>query len=272
RFERQDDEGAERDCDAALALAPDEPALLLNRALARQRQRRFAESERDLDRVLASPRMIARAYFVRAAVRAQQGNNSGAANDRSAGFATLPTDFQSWLARGMAWLPADPQRAVADLARAREINPRSVAALRNLAYVNSEFLDDLPTAISQLDDALALRPEDADLLASRGVLHARNRQFDNARRDAREALRLDATAQTLLHSACVFALTGSEQPADLDRAASLVQRSLQQEPSWLPVVLKDADLRPLQDHADFRKAIQAARALSQANPGINTLE
>lgn len=105
---------------------------------------------------------IARGYFIRAAVRAAQGDANSAQADRQAGLATTPTDLQSWLARGMAWLPSDVDRAIADLQKALSLNPRSIPALRNLAHVYSESpRKDLDMAIGYLSTAIELRSEDA---------------------------------------------------------------------------------------------------------------
>jgi serine/threonine protein kinase/Tfp pilus assembly protein PilF len=261
RLELQDYDEAEADFDRALALRHDLPAALVNRALARQGLRQYQQAIDDLTQALERGSIETRVYLLRARLRQQIGDHDGAARDRMEGLRITPADELSWVARAMAQLPEDPEAALADLAEALRVNPHSYLALRNTAYVLSEHLSKLDEAIARLDQIIASRPADAEMLASRGVLLARNGQWQKAQQDAAAALAARQDARTLIHVACIYARTTAHQPNHADSAVDLVRRALLLEPHWVQTVTTDKDLGAIQSHPEFQQLVDAASRL-----------
>ncbi|MFV2068096.1 MAG: protein kinase, partial [Pirellulales bacterium] len=144
-----------------------------NRGIARQRQGRLQEAVDDLTQAIDLGATENRIYFARARLFDRLGQRRRAEEDRRQGLTLMPSDEKSWIARGMARLRHDPQAALDDFRHALRLNPRSAAALRNVAHVLAERLHDDQQALAVLDDLAAVAPEDSTVIAGQGVLAAR---------------------------------------------------------------------------------------------------
>jgi tetratricopeptide (TPR) repeat protein len=126
---------------AALALRPEEPDLLQDRAAALGLLGRHAESIADLDRVLAIAPARADALVLRAAALRQLDRQEAARRDIERALALEPLHVEALLERGiLRQLAGDTEGARMDWERAIELAPASVAAdlaTQNLAL--SEF-------------------------------------------------------------------------------------------------------------------------------------
>ncbi len=125
----------------ALTLAPDDPALLLDRALASGSAGRYAEALEDLDRAVAFDPCRAEAWALRGAANRQLGRAEDAERDVARALSLAPDNAEALLERGAlrrakgdvggaradwesAARLAAPDSAVADLARRNlELNP-----------------------------------------------------------------------------------------------------------------------------------------------------
>ena len=170
---RRDFRPALADFDRVLAARPDDPWALVDRALARLGLGDAAGAVADLDAALKRPGTPARALFIRSRAKARLGDAEGARRDREAGLAREPDDEASWVARGVARLPADPKGALADLDAALRLNPTSFDALQSKAAVLSENLGRAEDAVRVLDRAIDLHPGRVRARDGRGVLLAR---------------------------------------------------------------------------------------------------
>ncbi len=261
---QQDYRSACADFDTVLKLRPDLNDAYLNRALARQGLQQYPEAEQDLTAALERGGPT-RLYFLRARVREKRGDKAGAKADYEEGMRRPPLDEKSWLARGFYMIGRDPKAALADFDEALRSNPRSAEALQNKAHVLAEKLGRNEESLQVLNRSLELYPESVLARGGRGVLHARLGQRDAALRDAEETLRRDASPPRLYQVACIYALTSKKQPEDRVQAFQLLSSSLTRGYGF-NLLETDADLDPIRGAPEFRRLVDAARALRTAPP------
>ncbi|MFW1373521.1 hypothetical protein ACEV99_22765, partial [Vibrio parahaemolyticus] len=77
------------------------------------------------------------------------------------------------VARGNEKAATDPRGALRDYDEALHLNPRSLPALQNKAYVLDEKLGRTRESLAVLDRLLGFRPDSVPSLAGRAVLLAR---------------------------------------------------------------------------------------------------
>jgi eukaryotic-like serine/threonine-protein kinase len=231
-----------------------------NRALAKYHLGDCAGAVADLDVLLAERAPSLRAYFLRAKVRDKAGDRAGAERDRQEGLRREPTDEKDWIARGVVRLAREPQAALVDFRKALELNPRSRMALQNEAHVLAERLGRTAEAIQALDELIALYPDYVHARASRGVYHARLGRREAALRDARESLLRDSRPPTLYQVAGIYALCTRQNREDRWEAFRLLSSALRKG-FGVDLLAQDRDLDPIREYPEFRRLVEAARAL-----------
>jgi tetratricopeptide (TPR) repeat protein len=256
---------AAADFDQAIRLRPDQTEPYLNRALARQNLGQYAGAVADLTHVLEQEPACTRAYFMRAKVRELAGDASGAKRDLDEGLRHEPVDEHGWLARGIARLAADPRGALEDFEKALEVNPRSLVALQNKAYLLGRT-GRTEEAAGTLDQAVALYPDYVPARAGRGVYRARLGKRADALADAREAVLRDTTPANLYQVAGIYALTSREKPEDGLEAFRLLAAALRGGFGF-DLLEADRDLDPIRTAPEFERLVEAARAVRAAGPG-----
>lgn len=256
----QDHQLACADFDQVIRLRPDLSDAYVNRALARQGLRQFRDAEEDLTLALAKGSSATRLYFLRSRVREMRGDSGGAQLDFNEGLRRTPTDEMSWLARGFAHLARNPQAALADFDQALRVNARSLAALQNKAHVLAEKLDRNQDALAVLNRAVDVYPDSASLLGGRSVVQARLGRRQDALSDAEKALLHDASPPRLYQAACAYALTSMTHENDRARALQLLSAALRKGYGF-QYLDNDADLHPIRKHPEFRRLVDAVRAL-----------
>ncbi len=254
------------DFDGVLALRPGLAPALINRALAYAGQGNLPAATRDLTQAIAHGGPT-RARFLRARYYRQLGHNDQAAADLAAGLQLEPTDEKSWIARGIARLRSDPEKAMADLRQALVLNPRSIRALQNIAFLLADKPNGTDQALGVMNQILAIRPEHTPALAGRGVLLARLGQRDEALRDATAVLRIGDDGKTLYHLACLYALTSRQNPPDRQKALQLLARALRDQTWRAPIARTDPDLETLRDDPQFASIVAAAETLGKVGTG-----
>jgi serine/threonine protein kinase/Tfp pilus assembly protein PilF len=265
-LERRDFRGAVADFDGVLGARPDDPAALVNRALARLGLGDARGAVADLDAALSRPGTPARALFIRARAKASFGDAQGAARDREAGLAREPDDVASWVARGLARLPAAPKGAIADFEAALRLDPTSYDALQNKAAVLSESLGQPDEAVRVLDRAIDLHPSRVRARDGRGILLARLGRRDAALRDAEAALALDPAPETLYRVAGIYAMTSRQQASDRGQALRLLAAAIGRDPSWLAIVPTDSDLLPIRTQPEFVALVDVLARIVHIGP------
>ncbi|MEK7794810.1 MAG: tetratricopeptide repeat protein [Candidatus Hydrogenedentota bacterium] len=122
-----------------------------------------------------------------AGVAAQSADEKITAYRESVGF--LPNFFEAWFNLGVAISPRDAPQALAAYAKAQEIQPESIAILRNVGRVYLAQ-GDAESAEQAFAQASALRPDDPSLFNDLGEARRRKKEFDGAARAFENALRL----------------------------------------------------------------------------------
>jgi serine/threonine protein kinase/Flp pilus assembly protein TadD len=239
----------------------------LDRSLAWHGLGRTADSLRDIDAALALGAPQARGLFMRARVLRDAGDTEGSRRDLAAGMKHTPTDEPSWIARGLARADTETEAALADFRRALELNPRSLAALQNTAYVLADLPGRTVEAIAALTEALSLFPDYVPARSGRGVLLARIGRREEAIKDAEESLRRDSSPSTIYQVAGIYAQTSRTVPDDRLRAVQLLATALRSGFGW-DLMLADPDLDPIRDHADLKGLTHAARTI-EASPSTS---
>lgn len=166
----------------AVDLAPDDPQLLINRAVVNQALGRSQPAVRDLDRVL-SLTDSAWAFLYRGLIRHQQG---------------------------------DLKHAVEDLGRAIQLKPSLADAYyrRGLVYADMGAYGE---AFEDQNRALNLEPEHAGALTARGVARAANGDSEKALEDLDRGCRLDPEShQAYFHRGLVRQWLGMHNEALVD--------------------------------------------------------
>jgi serine/threonine protein kinase/Tfp pilus assembly protein PilF len=256
---------ARADFTKVIELRPELMDAYLNRALAHQGLKEYKQADEDLTRALERGSPPTRLYFARAKVREKLGDVEGARKDRAEGLRLTPTDEKSWVARGYALMSKDPHAALADFEEALRINPRSPLALQNKAYVLADKLGRNKEALDVMNKAVELNPDSGQAHGGRGVLLARLGERDAAIRDAEDARAHDPSPLRLYQIACIYALTSSTHPDDRQQAIELLSTALRKGFGF-PLLETDADLAPLREHPEFRRLVDAARALQSPSP------
>ncbi|MCA9214033.1 MAG: protein kinase [Planctomycetales bacterium] len=247
-----------------LALSPNMRAALINRAIAYEAQQQHELALEDLNSVLADYPDDTRGLFHRARIFRSLGDTQHAIDDEARAKQSTPVGGQGWLLLGMSILRDDPAKAYECLKLVLKFEPSSYTALRNAAYIASEYLDKTPEAIAYLDRIIELRPQDTEIIASRGVLCARTGRTDDAADDAATALMQKKDARNLVHVACIYSLLSIHGESYDSQAIELLRQAISLDPSWRSKISHDPDFENIKDLADFRALAADHTATSEA--------
>ncbi len=260
-------EQARDDFDRFITLQPDSPKGYVNRALAREGLRDFDGAVQDLTQALELAERheepLTSIYFKRAAVRARANDPDGAAVDRAEALKRQPTDEAGFIDRGLARVQSDPKAALADFEAALKLNPKSFDGLQNKAAILVDKFGRDAEALAVMDQAVRLYPDSVLALGGRGVLLARVGKRDKALEDAQSALLVDTSPATLYQVACIYALTSKNHAEDRLKAFQLLSSALGKG-YGLELIDHDTDLDPIRAEPEYRRLVQAARALGAA--------
>jgi serine/threonine protein kinase/tetratricopeptide (TPR) repeat protein len=249
---------AEEDFSRALELPGGGPDALFNRGIARQEQGRHAAAIEDFTAAIAAGFTETRVYFSRARSYQAQDDAAHAATDRQQGQRLIPQDALSFIARGLSFLPQDPEAALQDLEAAVALEPWSRIALMNLAHVQAEHLDQTASAIGTLALILKLNPRDTDALGSRAVLFARGKQADEAQAELKQLMQVEVRPPLAIYqAACVYALLGKDQPQRRIQALQLLATALATQPSLVHTARTDSDLANLHGERVWNQLVPA---------------
>jgi tetratricopeptide (TPR) repeat protein len=247
---------AVEDFDAVLQMRANFPPCLLNRAIAQAALGNHAAAIIDYTTALDHGAPYTRIYFLRARSHESLGNLEAASKDRAKGLSLVPSDEESWIARGMARLSKDPKGALADFREALKMNPTSLSALQNIVYVTADVLEQYPDSLDSLNRILAIDSRNADALAGRAVLFARQGDRARALADVQKLLRVSKQPIHLFQAACSMALTSSVDPADLQKALTLLSNAVLLDPRLMARSKTDKDLEILRKHPGYENLLK----------------
>lgn len=247
---------ADEDFSAALSLRPQNPSAWFNRGIARQGQNKHAEATSDFTNAIEQKLRETRVYFSRARSHDALGDKKSAEMDRQEGFQRIPSDALSFVERGLAQLPDNPQAAKADLERSVELDSTSRFTLMNLAHVQSEHLAQTKEGIETLGRLLEYFPNDADARGSRAVLFARLGKQDEALAELKQLLNTDHRPPLAIYqSACVYALLAKENEPQRIQALQLLATSFAMQPSLVSIARTDPDLTNLHGEQTWKQLV-----------------
>jgi serine/threonine protein kinase/predicted Zn-dependent protease len=266
RFLRKKHSEAISDFSRVLEIDPNLDQARVARAMACQAAGRIPEALEDLNVAIQHEFSETRIWFLRSAVHQQLGNQEAAEKDLEEGLSRTPKDDRSWVARGLARLPNQPEMAQADFLEAMKLNPTSHDGYRNLSMVLSEYLKQPDESARVISEALTHHPEDAYLWAGRAVLHARAGRRAEAIQDAVEARKLSSDPLLIYMVACVYSLTSTQSESDRVDALKSLAESLREDATLLAVAASDPDLAAIRPLPQYSEVLQAARTLVRPVP------
>jgi tetratricopeptide (TPR) repeat protein len=260
-MELEDYDGATADFDRFLALNPDEPDGLLNRAIVRLKTKDFRGAVADLDRAEQVGAMRTRLYRLRELAKRALGDTAGADRDHETFLAKTPMDPFSWCARGelkFAQSPPDSEGALADFEEALKLDSDNLNALRDKASVLGENPRRYEEAIGVLNRVLELAPGELGDRAGRAVLLARIGKRAEALGEVKACLTArPANAIVLYQLASAMVLAGEKS-----RGMALLKAALREDSALALQMPTDPDLLSISDDVVFVNLIKAARTLS----------
>lgn len=247
----------------AYELSPKDLGALRNRALCLQALQRYEEALRDCTDAIVQGFPETRIYFLRAKLFDSLGRTAEAEADRREGLTRTPTDVDSWIARGVARMSADPSGAEQDFREAIRREPGNSSAHRNLALVLVEHLGREPEGLEVLDEfCKSHQVVDGLIWLGRGVLLARKGELAEARKDARRGLALNRQPIAVYQAACIEALDPSPSMETLRRTIELLTEAFRGDPALISMAVEDGDLRYIQNKRLFKDLISLMRFVS----------
>jgi serine/threonine protein kinase/tetratricopeptide (TPR) repeat protein len=248
------------DFDKTIELQPDLADAYLHRAMSHQHLKEYAPAVADVQKALQLGSPPLRCRFLLADLRESLGDHAGALRERQEALGQKPSEADSWVARGLARIQADPKGALDDFNHALEINPRYPQALQNKINVLQERLGRGKEALEVLNFAIEISPDSVDLLGGRGIQLARMGQREAAQKDAEACLRLHNHPFTQYQVAGIYALTSKTHPADRKKALGLLFEAFKGG-SGFEYLENDPDLEPIRNAPEFQTLVEAARIL-----------
>jgi tetratricopeptide (TPR) repeat protein len=252
RLHLKDYPSAREDFTRALELDSRNPDAYFNRAIALHGLQETTKAIEDLFQAEKLGAFYSRLYLLRARYREEIGDKDGAREDKQKGLELTPNDDQSWTARGVAKLRANPQGALADFEEALHLNPYSLPALVNSAYVLGNMPGRTDEAIHMHNRVLNKYPHYTQSRVSRALLLAKSGQRDAALEDAREAEKRSSDPAMLFRIAGIYAQTSKSEPDDRKKAFSLLKKSLHKGYGF-DLVDRDTNLEPLRNTVEYQQ-------------------
>lgn len=269
---------AEAELTKAIDLDPTHAEAYRLRAMARYRigtsaglpadaaRRKLEEAENDCTLALARGASPLRTYLFRAAIR-DRIDPAGATADREAAAKLALAGEMDYLVRGSTRMCAgDAAGALADFRTAADLNPRSLLALQNQAYVlgDRQKKKDPAGALAVIDRAVELYPEFALARALRAVLLARLGRRAEAHQEIEKAQLYSDDGEVSYQAAAVYALTAQNRD-DQAKAISYLKDAIRDKFGDIrgAKMKADPDLDPIRMHPDFQGVQDAAETLTR---------
>lgn len=235
--------------------------VMINAAIACQKMNNHAKAIEYLNRALANNSNQVQPLILRSRSRLQLKDQDGANQDRNNAIKATPINATEWVMRGNERLDSDLDGAVADFKQAISLDPANFEAFQNLAHVYSDRKPDLKLAQQYLSQAIESRPSDTIAIVSRGVLHARAGDRNEALRDAADAEQKSTAALIHYQIACIHSLLlkPDSDPESEAAIAKHLSKALTADASLVPVAIQDPDLE------NARKLLEVQGILSAVN-------
>ncbi len=214
------------DAERVLELAPKDSDALFWRARVRAALSQDEEAVADYTTVISLTPTSKAARFNRGLLYRKAGRLAEAEADFSRAIELRPEQSDSWRYRGLIHLKRKRfAEAQADLEQAFRLAPDHVATMLDLGIALYRR-GDHQAAITHLTAAVERGVVNVGVWNDRCYFHVLRREFDLARRDCAEALRLDPQRATAFHSLGAIKM----HEGDFDGALALFERSVEGAP------------------------------------------
>lgn len=255
-----DNQAAFDDFDQCVRISPNMMVLRFNRAVASHRLGNHPQALDDLDHLIRGGNATTRMLFFRAEIYEKIGKPQLAFSDRQAAMQVAPLDADDWVARGYSQLTKSPEVALEDFLTAIQIQPFNFHAIENAAYVYAERIDQPDKAIAMLTRLSELRPDSAAAVASRGILYARQGNFERGIADAIHAASLKPSPREKLQIAGIYAMSSAAGNDEhlTDTALTWLAAALRQDVSIARIASQDKDLNQIRNEPPFAQLIGSA--------------
>lgn len=129
----------------------------------------FETARRELERIIAMDPGDLEAHLDLGHCLEELGDSDGAAREYRAALAINENNYLARFHLGMIYLQnSNFDRAENEFLLCRAVNPRDPACLNNLGFIAIKYRNDIETGLDYLESALALEPQNIDVLLSAG--------------------------------------------------------------------------------------------------------
>jgi tetratricopeptide (TPR) repeat protein len=219
---------AEKDCTALIGLNPGNAFRYAERARVRQAMGKIADAIADMDEAIDLEPSANRFYLFRSRLGRDANETIKSKEDYQRGLSLTPRTTEDWVSRALAQLPRHPEKAMADLKRAEQIEPHRFEVLQNQAHVLSEFMHDDNAASQVLKTILDHDPENDWARVDRCVLLARTGRKDEVLEEVENILDGDKeiVPSTYYQIACAYCLLGTSHPECREKALHYLSKAI----------------------------------------------
>ena len=257
---------ASEDFSRCLELRPEWVPALYNRALATRSVGENEQALADLKKIISLKQATTRVYSLCSQIESFLGNQTAAQASIKLAIEAEPRDSDDLVARGMLLLRSDATAAMRDFESAYQQNPTNIAAIQNMAHIQSEVTHDDSAAMQTLTELTRLRPNIATPVASRGIIFGRNGQFEAALEDASRAEVLSPNALEMLQIAGIYSLACDQNLDRKERAIAWLAKAIASNPLLRSVAANDPDLVNVRDMEQFRTLTELPSERTQTRP------
>ncbi len=209
------------DLNRAVALAPDQPTVLLARGQVESR-RSLAGAARDYEAALKLDPRYAAAMVNLAAIRSMQGQSGAAVALLDQAIAIDPRNALAFYNRGYAEFALKQyDKAIADYSAAISINPDMGLAFNNRAISRAIAGSDLVAALADSDTALKLLPLNLEVRDTRGFIYLKLGDPALALNEYNAALTIDPNRALSLYGRGLARIRMGDEAGKGDQAAAV---------------------------------------------------
>jgi tetratricopeptide (TPR) repeat protein len=199
-YAKGDYDHAMADYGQVIALDPKDPVGYNNRGVAYHAKGDYDHAIADYDQAIALDPKYTDAYTRRGSAYGGKGDYDHAIADFDRAIALDPKYADAYTVRGLAYhAKGDYDHAIADHDQAIALDPKNAVAYNNRCWVRVAMGRDLQAALSDCNESLRIRPDDAYTLDSRGFVNLKLGQLNDAIADFTAALKYDPKLPTSLY-------------------------------------------------------------------------